>query len=68
MLVILLAANIYQYVQAKDEREAFKQTTKELNQKIDDIQNEDKIYERDRSEKLQLLLTTVKQSDDGKSH
>jgi len=64
MLVVLLVGNIYQYIdnkalvaQANDEK-------KELNQKIIDMNKEATQYERQRSEKLEFLLTSLGKPQD----
>jgi len=69
MLVVLLVGNIYQYIDNKAIVAQANQDKKDLNQKIVDMQREATEYERQRSEKLEFLLTSLNNRDNaGKSH
>lgn len=59
MLVILLIGNIYQYVDNKAIAAKASEDKKELTQKILDINKEATQYERQRSEKLEFLLSNL---------
>lgn len=56
VLVVLLVGNIYQYLQRNQAVTESNAQIKELNQKIQDRDKQSIEYERQRSEKLELLL------------
>lgn len=69
-LVALLVGNIYQYIQRDSLIASSNEEKKELNQKIQDMGKQSVDYERERSEKLEFLLSNLAkiQPDYGKSH
>lgn len=70
-LVVLLLGNVYQYFQRDQLIAQSNSDKKELNQKIQERDKENLDYERNRSEKLEFLLSNLakNQPDNGeKSH
>ena len=66
LLVVLLLANGYQYVDRKTSQDQYDVDKKALNDKIQQITNEELEYERMRSEKMEFLLNNLpKHQDDG---
>lgn len=58
-LVVLLAGNVYQYLQRDSLIAQSNEEKKELNQKIQDRDRLSIDYERERSEKLEFLLSNL---------
>lgn len=70
-LVVLLAGNVYQYIQRDSLIAQSNEEKKELNQKIQDRDKLSIDYERERSEKLEFLLSNLAKnqpSPNEKSH
>lgn len=68
-LVVLLAGNIYQYVQRDGMIEKDNEEKRQLNQKLQDQNAQTIEYERVRSEKLEFLLSNLAKSQpDAKVH
>jgi hypothetical protein len=59
MLVVLLIGNIYQYIDNRAIAAQASEDKKELTQKILEINKEATQYERQRSEKLEFLLSSL---------
>lgn len=59
LLVVLLLGNIYQYIEKTNIIKDSNQDKKDLNQKILDLNNQSILYERQRSEKLEFLLSNL---------
>lgn len=65
-LVILLLGNVYQYVNRVSLEKDYADSTRKLNEQIQQINKESVEYERIRSEKLEFLLTNLsKYQEDG---
>jgi len=61
-IVVLLTGNIYQYIQKDQLASQDDADKKELNQKLQDKDKESLEYERQRSEKLEFLLSNLAKS------
>lgn len=59
IIIILIAGNVYQYLDRKSIEEVRDKTISQLNVKVDDMNNKSIQYERDRAEKLQFLLDNL---------
>lgn len=58
-LVVFLAGNVYQYYQRDQAMSQRNQEIKELNQQIRDRDKQSLEYERERSDKLEFLLSNL---------
>lgn len=61
-LVVLLAGNIYQYIQRDQAMAQRNEEVKQLNQQIRDRDKQSIEYERERSDKLEFLLSNLAKS------
>lgn len=69
LLAVLLTAVAYQYMDNKKSAGQYEETIKGLNDKIQQMSKESLEYERNRSERLEILLNSLpKNQDDGKPH
>ncbi len=59
MLVVLLAGNIYQYIDRKSSDNKYFEESKRLNTLIKDMGEQSLLYERQRSEKLEFLFNNL---------
>lgn len=59
LLIILLAGNIYQYIEGGKRENAILDENRKLNQIIQDNEQKSIDYERNRSERLEFLLNSL---------
>lgn len=63
-LVVLLLGNVYQYIDRKSLETSYTESTKKLNEQIQQMNKESIEYERVRSEKLEFLLSNLSKYQD----